>query len=131
MRAAICPAYGPPEVVRIEELASPAAGPGQVRVRVHAAAVNYPDVLLVANQYQQTVPPPFIPGSDFAGDVVEIGPDVTGVAVGDQVFGTGQVGAFAEEAVTPARSVSSVPPGVGFRHAPAFGVAHRPAYHGL
>ncbi len=131
MRAAVCPAYGPPEVVRIEELPAPVAGPGQVRVRVHAAAVNFPDVLLVANQYQVAVPPPFVPGSEFAGDVVEVAGDVTGVAVGDRMFGTAPVGAFAEEAVGAAQTLTRIPPGVGMRHAAAFGVAHRTAYHVL
>ena len=131
MRAAVCPGYGPPEVVRVEELPSPAAGPGQVRVRVHAAAVNFPDVLLIANQYQMTVTPPFVPGSEFAGDVVEVVGDVTDIAVGDRVFGTVLVGAFAEEAVTAAQTLTRVPPGVDMRHAAAFGVAHRTAYHVL
>ena len=67
MRAAVCPDYGPPEVVRIEERPSPPLEPGQARVRVGAAAVNYPDVLLVANQYQVSVPAPFVVGSEFAG----------------------------------------------------------------
>ena len=131
MRAAVCPAYGPPEVVRIEELPSPAVRPGQARIRVHAAAVNFPDVLLVANQYQVAVPPPFVPGSEFAGDVVEVAGDVTGVAVGDRMFGTAPVGAFAEEAVGAAQTLTRIPPGVGMRHAAAFGVAHRTAYHVL
>jgi NADPH2:quinone reductase len=131
VRAAVCPAYGPPEVVRIEELLAPVVRAGQVRVRVHAAAVNFPDVLLVSNQYQVTVPPPFVPGSEFAGDVVEVAGDVTGVAVGDRVSGTAMVGAFAEEAVTAARALTRVPPGVDVRHAAAFGVAHRTAYHVL
>lgn len=131
MRAAVCPRYGPPEVVRIEELPAPTVGPGQVRIRVRAAAVNFPDVLLVANQYQVSVPPPFVLGSEFAGDVVEVAGDVTGVAVGDRVFGTAPVGAFAEEAVSAAQALTRIPPGVGVRHAAAFGVAHRTAYHVL
>jgi NADPH2:quinone reductase len=131
VRAAVCPAYGPPEVVRVEELPSPAAGPGQVRVRVHAAAVNFPDVLLIANQYQMTVTPPFVPGSEFAGDVVEVAGEVTDIAVGDRVFGTVLVGAFAEEAVTAAQTLTRVPLAVDARHAAAFGVAHRTAYHVL
>lgn len=131
MRAAVCPAYGPPEVVQIEELPTPVVGPGQVRVRVHAAAVNFPDVLLIANQYQVAVPPPFVPGSEFAGDVVEVAGDVTGVAAGDRMFGTAPVGAFAEEAVGAAQTLTRIPPGVCMRHAAAFGVAHRTAYHVL
>lgn len=71
MRAAICHGYGPPETVTVEEVASPAVGAGQVRVRVAAAAVNFPDVLVVANCYQLSAPTPFVPGSEFAGVVEE------------------------------------------------------------
>jgi NADPH2:quinone reductase len=131
VRAAVCPAYGPPEVVRIEEVPSPVLGPGQARIRVHAAAVNFPDVLLVANQYQISVPPPFVPGSEFAGDVVEVADDVTEIAVGDRVFGSGLVGAFAEEALGTALTLTAAPPGIDSRQAAAFGVAYRTAYHVL
>jgi len=131
VRAAVCPEYGEPGVVRIEELPPPALGAGQVRVRVHAAAVNYPDVLLVANEYQITVPAPFVPGSEFAGVVVEAADGVTLPVVGDRVFGTGLFGAFAEEVVVAAETVRLTPDGVDDRHASAFGVAHRTAYHVL
>lgn len=131
MRTAVCRAYGPPEGVAIEDLPSPPVGPGQVRVRVAAAAVNFPDVLLVADRYQVTVPPPFVPGSEFAGVVTEVADDVDGVAVGDRVAGTTMVGAFAEEVVVAAGVVRPVPDGVDLRHAAAFGVAHPTAYHAL
>ena len=87
--AAVCPAHGPPDVVRIEEQPSPAVAEGQVRVRVAAAAVNFPDVLLIANEYQISVPPPFVPGSEFAGEIVETGEGTDSFAVGDRVTGTG------------------------------------------
>ena len=131
MRAAICRAYGPPEVVEVDDLPPPELGPGHVRVRVDAAAVNFPDVLLVANEYQIHVPPPFVPGSEFAGVVTELADGIDTVAVGDRVTGTGLLGAFAEEAVVPAGAVTPVPPGVDERLAAAFGVAHRTAYHVL
>jgi NADPH2:quinone reductase len=131
VRAAICPEYGPPEVVRVEDVPAPPLGPGQVRVRVGAAAVNFPDVLLCANRYQLSVPPPFVPGSEFAGTVTGVADDVAGVAVGDRVSGTSLVGAFAEEAVVDAEMLRPVPPGVDLRSAAAFGVAHRTAYHVL
>ena len=101
------------------------------RVRVAAAAVNFPDVLLIADEYQLSVPVPFIPGSEFAGDVVEVADDVHTVAVGDRVFGSTMVGAFAEEVVVTATSLTPTPEGVEPRHAAAFGVAHRTAYHAL
>jgi NADPH:quinone reductase len=131
VRAAVCAAYGPPEAVKVDEVPSPPLGPGQVRVRVAAAAVNYPDVLIVENKYQISAPLPFVPGSEFAGIVAEVAGDVTGVAAGDRVTGTGLVGAFAEEAVVGAGTVRPVPPGVDLRSAAAFGVAHRTAYHVL
>jgi len=131
MRAAVCREYGPPEVVRIEELPSPPLERGQARVRVEAAAVNFPDVLLVANQYQLPVPLPFVPGSEFAGTVVEVADDVASAAVGDRVFGSTMVGAFAEEILVPAASLSRAPAGIEARHAAAFGVAHGTAYHAL
>jgi NADPH2:quinone reductase len=131
MRAAVCPAYGLPEVVRIDERPSPTVEPGQVRVRVGAAAVNFPDVLLIANEYQISVPPPFVPGSEFAGVIVQTGDGADGFAVGERVTGTGLYGAFAEEVVVPAAGLSRIPDGVDDRTAAAFGVAYRTAYHAL
>jgi NADPH2:quinone reductase len=131
MRAAVCPGYGEPEVIAVQDLPSPHPGAGQVRVRVATAAVNFPDVLLVANKYQISVPPPFVPGSEFAGVVDEVGADVTGVAAGDRVTGTGLYGAFAEEVVAEAASLGPIPDGVDYPVAAAFGVAHRTAYHTL
>lgn len=127
----MCRSYGPPEVARIEEIPAPDVEPGQVRVAVRAASVNFPDVLLVANEYQVQVPTPFVPGSEFAGEVTEVGEGVDGVAVGDRVFGTVMVGAFAEQVVAPASSLSLVPEGVDDASAAAFGVAHRTSYHVL
>ncbi|MEB8336212.1 NADPH:quinone oxidoreductase family protein [Streptomyces endophyticus] len=131
MKAAQCTAYGPPETVRVADVPAPALAAGQVRVRVDVAAVNYPDVLLVAGQYQLPVEPPFVPGSEFAGVVEAVADEGTGVRVGDRVCGTAMVGAFAEQAVASARSVTPVPDGVDLTVAAAFGVAHRTAYHAL
>lgn len=131
MRAAVCPELGPPEVVRVEDVPSPEVGPGQVRIAVAAAAVNFPDVLLVAGRYQLDVPPPFVPGSEVAGTVAEVGPGVTSVAVGDRVTGTTLVGAFAEEVVVAGQAVQPVPDGLDLRVAAAAGVGHRTAFHAL
>src|SRR5215218_7609870 len=131
VRAAVCPAYGPPDVVRIEEQQPPAVEAGQVRVRVSAAAVNFPDVLLIADQYQISVPVPFVPGSEFAGVIVETGSGTSGFAVGDRVTGTGMCGAFAEEVAVAAAGLGPIPDGIDDRTAAAFGVAYRTAYHTL
>lgn len=131
MRAAVCPEYGPPEVVRVEEYPAPTVGPGQVGIRVEAAAVNFPDVLLVADRYQVSIPPPFVPGSEFAGVVDELGSDVAGFAIGDRVSGTGMFGAFAERVVADPAALALIPEGVDAATAAAFGVAHRTAHHTL
>ncbi|CQD24132.1 Zn-dependent oxidoreductase [Mycolicibacterium conceptionense] len=131
MRAAVCPWYGPPGVVRIEDVPAPPLEPGQVRVKVGAAAVNFPDVLLVADKYQIHVPVPFIPGSEFAGVVAEVASDTDDFAVGDRVTGTGLFGAFAEQVCVATPGLARIPDGVDDRTAAAFGVAHRTAYHTL
>lgn len=131
MRAAVCREYGAPEVVRVEEVPAPLCGQGQVRVRVHAASVNYPDVLLVANEYQVKVPTPFVPGSEYAGVVAEVGEGVEGWSPGDRVSGIGMTDAFADEVVVSAASLTRIPDGVDARAAAAFGVAHRTSYHVL
>ena len=131
MRAAVCPEHGAPEVVRVEEVAVPEVGAGQVRVDVRAASVNFPDVLICANEYQIKVPAPLVPGSELAGVVESVGDGVEDLAVGDRVFGTLMVGAFAEQAVLPASALTRTPDSVSDREAAAFGVAHRTAYHSL
>ena len=132
MRAAVCRQFGPPESISVEDdYPEPALAAGQVRVRVGAAAVNFPDVLFMANQYQMTVPLPFIPGSEFAGVITEVGEGVAHFALGDRVMGTVMVGAFAEEVVVAPRSLAMIPPSVSSQAAAAFGVAHRTAYHAL
>jgi NADPH:quinone reductase len=89
------------------------------------------DVLLVANEYQISVPTPFVTGSEFAGVVEAVGGAVSDVAPGDRVFGTALVGAFAEEVVVPAEALTRIPGDVEERAAAAFGVAHRTAFHVL
>jgi len=131
VRAAVCNSHGPPEVLALTDLPSPDIAAGQVRVRVRAAAVNFPDVLIVANDYQIKVPPPFVPGSEFAGVVDAVGDGVTKFAVGERVSGTGLIGAFAEEVAVPAASLNRIPDGVDDRAAAAFGVAYRTAYNVL
>jgi NADPH2:quinone reductase len=134
MRAAVCRAYGPPESIEVGVVSPPVLADGQVRVRVRAAAVNYPDVLLMAGKYQVTLDVPFVPGSEFAGvvaEVSEVSGAADGFAVGDRVMGSAMCGAFATEIVVPATSLSVVPASVSDARAAAFGVAHRTAYHAL
>ena len=128
MRAAVCPVYGPPDVVRIEEQPSPTVAAGQVRVKVGAELPRRAaDRQRVPDQRAATVRA----GSEFAGVIVETGDGAEGFAVGDRVTGTGLYGAFAEEVVVPTAGLSRIPDGVDDRTAAAFGVAYRTAYHTL
>lgn len=131
MRAARCHRYGPPDSVVVEEVDDPVPGEGQVVVDVAAAALNFPDVLVVADQYQITIPLPFTVGSEFAGTVRSLGPGVEGVSVGDRVMASVLFGAFAEQIAVPASSLVPVDPAVDLSIAAASGVAHQTAYHAL
>ncbi len=131
IRALRCSAYGSVDDLVVEAVDLEPPGPGQVRVDIHAAAVNFPDVLIVANTYQIPAPVPFTPGSEFAGVVAELGEGVTDLVIGDRVSGQVFVGAFAEAVVVGATSVQQVPDGVDLESAAAFGVGHATAYHAL
>lgn len=130
MRAVVCHRYGPPEDLVVDEVPDPVAGPGQVVVRVRAAAVNFPDVLLIDGKYQLKIPPPFTPGSELAGDVLAVG-DGVGFAAGDRVHGATFVGGFAEQAVVPGETLTAIPDTVDYAAAAGFGITYRTAYHAL
>jgi NADPH2:quinone reductase len=127
----MCTAYGPPEAMTVVETDDPAPRPGCVIVDVAYAAVNFPDVLMVQNLYQVSIPPPFIPGNEYSGIVREVGEGVEGLAPGDAVFGATMIGAYAERVSVPAAVLRRVPDGVDLASAAAFWVAHATAYHGL
>jgi NADPH:quinone reductase len=131
MRAARCHAYGPPEALVVEDIPEPELRAGEALVEVHAAAVNYPDVLVLRNAYQISVTPPFIPGSEFAGVVKAVSDGVSAVAAGDRVMGQALVGAFAESISVPTQTLTRIPEGVEFNAAAAVGVGHSTAYYAL
>lgn len=120
-------------MVRIEDVPSPALRPGTARVAVHSAAVNFPDLLVLAGKYQANVPPPYTPGCEFSGRVLEVAVGVTRVRVGDVVFGLATHGAFAEEVVLDAARLTALPANarVDMRELAAFGVTYTTAYHAL
>src|ERR1700676_3499595 len=131
MRAVRCEQYGPPTSVVVAEVDDPVAGAGRVVVDVVAAAANFPDVLVVADKYQITIPVPFTVGSEFAGTVASLGAGVSAWELGDRVMGSVLFGAFADRVVVSAGSLQPVDPAVDLLTAAASGVAHRTAYHAL
>ena len=129
MRAVVCRSYGPPESLVLDDVPEPVPAPGQLLVRVHAAAVNFPDVLFIAGKYQVKIPPPFIPGNEIAGEVISVGEGVP-FSPGQRVAGT-TFGAFAEQALLDTTQASLIPEDADFASAAAFGVTYRTAYHAL
>ena len=131
MKAVLCKAYGPPESLVIEDVASPQPGPGEVVVSVKAASVNFPDVLIIQNKYQVKPPLPFSPGSEVAGIVKAVGDEVSAVKPGDRVMAFTAFGAFAEEVKTDAQRLLPLPAGMDFETAAAFGLTYATSDHAL
>lgn len=105
MKAIMCRSFGQPEDLVLEDVPAPEPGPGQVSIAIHAAAVNYPDNLIIANRYQMKPPLPFSPGGEVAGVVRTVGPRVDDLAPGDRVIALCGWGGFAEQVVTGRENV--------------------------
>ncbi|MEL7219119.1 MAG: zinc-binding dehydrogenase, partial [Pseudomonadota bacterium] len=116
--------------VSLVDTQSPKRGAGEVLVRVHAASLNYPDLLMTQGRYQFKPEPPFVSGLECAGEVIEADPD-SAFTAGDRVMGGNKTGAFAEIASLPERGLSFVPDGLGYASASAIGAAYSTAYTGL
>ena len=124
MKAVLCRAYGPPEQLEVAEVAPLTPGAGQVVIGVRACGVNFPDTLIIQGKYQIKPPLPFTPGSDVAGVVTAVGAGVTNVQVGSRVFTFVLTGGFAEEVVSDAATLITIPAGVDFTRAAACGMTY-------
>ncbi|MCH2186965.1 NADPH:quinone oxidoreductase family protein [Myxococcota bacterium] len=132
MKAVVCKEFGPPEKLLVEDMPDPEAGPGQVVIDVKAAAVTFPDTLMIEDKYQFKAAPPFIPGGEVAGIISAVGEGVEGFAEGDRVVGSaGIVGGFAEKAAVPALSTRKIPDGADFAEATGLLYAYGTGYYGL
>ncbi len=132
MKAMVCEAFGGPEVLALRDRPDPAApGAGEIQVKIRARGVQYVDVLMLAGQYQFRPEPPFIPGSEAAGEVVAVGPDVADFAVGDRVMSRHSLGAFAELGNAKAALCDKIPDAMSFESAGVFRGAYTTAYHAL
>lgn len=116
--------------VVLADVAEPARGAGEVKVRVAAASLNFPDLLMTQGEYQLKPAVPFTSGLEFAGQVLEADAD-SGFAPGDRVMGGNKTGAFAEIACVPAGKLSPMPAGMDFPAAAAMGAAYATAFTGL
>jgi NADPH:quinone reductase len=131
MKALMCRAFGPIDTLRVEEVPSPAPGPGKVLIDVKAAAINFPDALIVQGLYQSRPELPFSPGSELAGVVSAVGDGVANVRVGDRVIALVGQGAFAEECLADAHQVMPLLPGMDFDLGASFVLTYGTSLHAL
>ncbi len=131
MKAVICKQWGPPEQLVVEEVPTREPGAGEVRIRIHAASVNFPDVLIIQNKYQFKPELPFTPGSEGAGEVISVGAGVTHVKAGDRVLANTGTGSFAQEMIAPAGKVVLMPQGMSFETAAAFTLTYGTSWHAI
>lgn len=127
----VCRELGPPERLRLEEFASSPLEQAQVRVAVHAAGINFPDILMARGEYQFKPELPFTPGMEAAGEVSEIADGVAGIAVGDRVIVKMRHGAYADEVVVEPSQLTPLPKSFDFAEGATYLAAHGTAHHAL
>jgi NADPH:quinone reductase len=131
MKALLSHEPGPPETLRLSERPDPTPGSGELLVRVRAAAVNFPDVLIIEDKYQFKPPRPFAPGGEIAGEVEAVGDGVDGWKAGDRVIAVPGWGGMAEKIVIPAKSAIPLPPERSFEEGAALLLTYATSIHGL
>lgn len=130
-KAVVCRELGPPERLRLESFASAPLKSGELRVAIHAAGINFPDILMAAGDYQLKPELPFTPGVEAAGEVIEVDKATDGVAAGDRVIVKMRYGAYADEAVVAPSQLIPMPSTFDFAEGATFLAAHGTAYHAL
>jgi NADPH2:quinone reductase len=131
MRALCVRAFGGLDQLVVEDLPAPEPGPGELRLRVQAAGVNFADILMIAGKYQLRPDLPFAPGFEVAGVVDDLGPETAGPPTGTRVVGTPWYGGFAEQVVLPASGVFLLPEHIDAVAAVSSTVIFGTAYHAL
>lgn len=130
-RAAVCTALTGPDSLCIEERAGGALGAGEVRIATRAAGINFPDLLMTYGKYQFRPDPPFVPGMEIAGEVIETAKDVAGIAIGDRVMAGGKGGGFATQMIVPATAIMPLPDAMSYEEGACWRSAATTAWHAL
>jgi NADPH2:quinone reductase len=130
-KAVFCRELGPPEKLRLENFVSVPLASGQVRVTIHAAGINFPDILMAAGEYQLKPELPFIPGMEAAGEVTEVDGAARDIAVGDRVIVKLRHGGYADEAIVTPSQLTPLPSTFDYAEGATFLAAHGTAYHAL
>ncbi len=131
MRAVVARNYGPPESLSLEDWPVQAPMADEVRVRVHSVGITFADVLVAAGKHQQKPPLPFVPGSEFSGEIIEVGSSVSHVKPGDRVCGGRFGGVLAEEVTLPATRVQKLPTNINMDQAAILRASYITAWYGL
>mgnify|MGYP005613288843 CR=1 FL=1 len=131
MQAWICNELSGPDALTWQDSPTPEPGPGEVRVAIKAASLNFPDLLIVQGKYQMKPPLPFVPGAEFAGVVEAVGEGVKHLSVGSHVAGFGGTGGFGTHTISKAAVLMPLPPAFSFEDGAAFLCTYGTTYHGL
>ena len=131
MKAVLCVEHGPPEALVVRDVAMPEPGRGQVRIKVHAAGVNFPDTLIIQNLYQFKPALPFSPGGEAAGVVDAVGEGVDDLSVGDRVVAMTGNGCYAEAVVANRAQIVPIPGDMPFDIASGFTMTYGTSHHAL
>jgi NADPH:quinone reductase len=131
MHAWFCDTLDGPESLTWREAPTPQPGPGQVVMAIHAASLNFPDILIVQGKYQFKPALPFVPGSEMAGVVEAVGANVTHLKPGMRVAALGSTGGFGTHACVEADKVLPLPDAFSMEDAAAFGLTYGTSHHAL
>jgi NADPH2:quinone reductase len=131
MRRVVCRTFAPVEQLQIEDVPDPQPRPGEVVIAVRAAGVNFVDALLAQGLYQIKPPLPFVPGAEVAGEVVELGPGVEGIALGERVVVSCGLGGFVERIAVPAVMARRLPAALSFAQGGALVQSYATAWFAL
>ena len=131
MKALLSHEPGGPETLRLEEVAEPAAGPGELLVRVRACSMNFPDVLIIEDKYQLKPQRPFAPGGEIAGEVLSAGEGVSDWKPGDRLIAALGFGGLVEQVIVPANRAIPLPPERSFEEGSALLMTYATAIHAL
>src|SRR5215468_2573605 len=131
MKALLCTRYGKPDDLELADIAEPQAGPGEAVVKIHAAALNFFDTLIIAGKYQFKPEPPFSPAAEFAGTIESLGTGVTSFKIGDRVLGYMIYGAARERVALSTDKLVKIPDSLDFDRAAGICITYGTTFHAL
>ena len=131
MKALLCTRYGTPDDLELADIAEPKPGAGEALVKIHAAALNFFDTLIIAGKYQFKPAPPFSPAAEFAGTVEALGSGVTSFKPGDRVLGYMTYGAAREFVAVNASKLTKIPDALDFDRAAGLSITYGTTLHAL